>query len=404
MTFTDILGAAGQTLLLAGLCFFVLCLFMSHFRFQVLTRTLKTQVDEGPAGAEAFQVHIAQQLGTAHRNPAPFTVMLVTPERWTQLGEQYGRPVALQLVEQVEQRLRGLLRRTDRVVRFREDVVALLLQAGREAADAIGRRALVDAARESFRIPNGPVLRVTLLAGASAFPEDGDRAGNLRSKAESALQHARVAGISPQWPPDTVAPSLPAKVTHAGTPDEEGVDQKTLLDELTGVLQESRLGPALQKYVAQCRRDEKPVSVLCLDIDYLRRYNDQYGRRTGDQLLKHVAEFLKHTTREEDLIARHAGDQFVLAMPTTSAQALAVAQRLWTGLRRTAFEGSGPGLRLTVTVGVAGFPDHGIIGRELFESAQLALRVAKSKGRNQCLLFHESMRKLAAAGEAGDAF
>ena len=404
MTLLDVLIAAGQTLILVGLCFVVVCLFISHFRFQLLTRSVKAGAEEGAGRGDAFQILIARQLGTAHRNPAPFTVMMVSPEGWPSLVEQYGPVVARALVDQCEQRLGNALRRTDLVMRLRENVVALLLLAGRTAADVIGRRALAEATRESFRITNGPVLRVNLLAGAAAYPEDGDRAGGLNAKAEAALQQASGADGGPAWPSDTVAPSLPVKVTHSGAPDEDGADQKALLDELTGVLQEARMNQALHKYVAQCRRDDRLVSVFCLDVDYLRRYNDQYGRRTGDQLLRHVADYLKHNTREEDLIARHAGDQFTVALAASPEQALGVAQRVWSGLRRTAFEGSGPGLRLTVTIGVAGFPDHGLSGKELFQSAQLALRVAKSKGRNQCLLYQEAMQKLAGAGAAGDAF
>ncbi len=405
MTAQAILMAIGQTVLVGGLAFGVICLLISSLRFQLLTRSLRSASHEdADARDKAFQLHIARQLGTAHRHPAPFTVMLVTLVDWPQLVEQAGHETAVELAGQCEQRLRGLVRRTDLVIRYRTEVMAMLLQAGRGAAEAIALRVLAEAAREPFRPADGKNVHIKLLAGAAAYPEDGDRAGILRTKAETALQQALVTGISPQWPPDAVVSTLPTRVSHSGQPDEEMGDQSALLDELTGVLKESHLGQALQKYVAQCRRDERPVSVICLDIDFLRRYNDQYGRRTGDQLLRHVADFLKHATREDDLVARYAGDQFVIALPALPKHAFAVAQRIWSGLRRTAFEGSGPGLRLTVTLGVAGFPEHGLIGRELFESAQLALRVAKSKGRNQCLLYQDAMQKLAAAGEANDAF
>jgi diguanylate cyclase (GGDEF)-like protein len=125
------------------------------------------------------------------------------------------------------------------------------------------------------------------------------------------------------------------------------------------VLQASRLGPALQKFVAQCRRENRPVSVVCLDVDGLRRYNDQYGRRTGDRLLRAVADLLQRITREEDLIARYEEDQFVLALSATPAQALAEAQRLLNGLRRSTFQIEGYSLRLTASLGVAGAPITG---------------------------------------------
>ncbi len=402
MTFTEMLVALGQTLLLAGLCFGVICLCISHLRFQQMTRG--AAAGRAPGAADALQVRITRQLGTAHRNPRPFTVMLVAPERWSELVDEHGAGVADEVLASCEQRLRGLLRKTDVVVRSGEAAVGLLLQADRSTAEGVARRVLAEAVRESFRIPHGPALRLQLRAGAAAYPEHGDRAAVLRAQVESALQAARESGATPHWPADAVAPGQPADRAHAGLTEESGPVPSGLLDALTGVLAENQMGPALQKYVAQYRREERPASVLCLDVDFLRRYNDQYGMRTGDQVLKHVAEYLKRHTREEDLIARYGGDQFILALAIKPEQALTVAQRLWAGLRRTPVEGAGPGLRMTVTIGVAGSPGHGLIGRELFEAAQLALRVAKGKGRNQCLLFQASMRTAQAAAEAGDAF
>lgn len=393
--------AAGQIVLVVGLCFGLICLLISHLRFQSLTRQAHVAVEEGAVeGGDAFQLHIAQHLGTAHRNPAPFTVMLLAPERWHTVAEQYGRDAALEVVGLLEQRARRAVRRGDLVLRFREDVVALLLEASRTAAQAIGERVVKTCTRDACKLGSGLVLRVNAVAGAAAYPEDGDRAGELRAKAESALQHARVEGRSPQWPPDPAAPQLPQRPAHTGVVDE----QKPLLDELTGVLQESHLGNALQKYVARYWREDLPVSLLCLDVDYLRRYNDQYGRKTGDQLLRSVADFLQRSTREDDLIARWAGDQFVVALQGTGAHALGVAQRVWAAIRKTSFVGIGPGLRLTVTIGVSNVPDHGSTARHLFEAAQIALRVAKTKGRNQVLVYHHDMRQLQVAQQSIDAF
>jgi diguanylate cyclase (GGDEF)-like protein len=117
-----------------------------------------------------------------------------------------------------------------------------------------------------------------------------------------------------------------------------------------------------------------------------------------------MADYLQRCTREADLIARYEGDQFVIALSATANQALAVAQRILTGLRRATFEGGGAGLRLTATLGVAAFPDHGLTAKELFTSAQAALKTAKAKGRNQCLLHQEVRAKADQVGAASDSF
>ena len=117
-----------------------------------------------------------------------------------------------------------------------------------------------------------------------------------------------------------------------------------------------------------------------------------------------MADYLQSSTREAELIARYEGDQFVIALSATAPQALTVAQRILTGLRRASFEGGGSGLRLTATLGVAAFPDHGLTAKELFASAQAALKAAKAKGRNQCLLYQEPRTRPDQIGRASDAF
>lgn len=385
MTFLDILAAAGQTLLLAAFCFVVVCLLTSFLRFQALARG-GDRVEAGGGGQDVLLVHLVQWLGTAHREPVPFVVLLARPG-----PEERGDGDPADRCARVGERLRRAVRAGDVVLSYRDDVVALLMPMRRPAVAGVVRRLQAETAREGWH----------LRFGAACHPEDGARAAELRSRAEAALAGADSVVEGPAWPPGASPPAAPTVTGHASL---AASDQKALLDELTGVLQEQRLGPALQKYVAQFRREDQPVAVIVLDIDGLHRYNNQYGTKTGDRLLRHVADFLQKITREEDLIARHDGDQFVLALSATTAQALAIAQRILNGLRRTPIEGGGLGLRLTATLGVAAFPDHGLVAKELFQSAQQALQAAKAKGRNQCLLFQDSMKKPVHIGADSDAF
>ena len=402
MTTLTLLTALGQALLVAALTFVVVCLFISHLRFAGLTRRLHTESDL--PGSDALRVRVAQALGTAHRNPEPLTIVLLAPAPDANTREENGTEETEELLGLVEQRLRSLVRKRDVVMRYRDHEVALLLQTRRAHADGLVRRLLTEMTRTPYRLTSGAPATMSLQAGAASYPEDGTRAHELCNKADAALAAAVPKANTPTWPADTAAPSQPQRSAHLGPTEPGQTDQKHLLDELTGVLMEKHFGTAMQKYVAQYRREDRPAAIVCLDMDQLSRYNDQYGRATGDRLLKQMADYLQRSTREADLIARYEGDQFVIALSATAPQALTVAQRILTGLRRASFEGGGSGLRLTATLGVAAFPDHGLTAKELFASAQAALKAAKAKGRNQCLLYQEPRTRPDQIGRASDAF
>ena len=392
------LTIVSQALLVAAASFVVLTGLASHLRYQSLTRKARDIKTPGPAARSAFELRIAQQLGTVHRNPAPFAIARITPAGRTALLELHGAEAMNELMQGLEQRLRTAVRGTDVVMRLQEDEVGLLVCANRAASDNVMQRVLHTLSSSPITVRSGLSIRVDALAGLAAYPVDGNRANDLYAKAEAALDRARERGQGWHWPESTVAPDLPAAAAHVGEPD----DTAPILDELTGVLRAERLGTALQKFVAARRRDDLAVSVLVLDVDLLRRYNHQYGREMGDALLRGVAQFLQKNTRERDLIARWAEDQFVIALDCDPTTALATAQRLWNGARKPSFGRAG--LRLTVTIGVAGWPGHAGHARGLFEEAQLALRVGKSKGRNQCVLFEPEMRKLKVAAAPVEIF
>ena len=388
----------GQSLLVAALSFVAVTLLASHLRYQALARQAREVREVGPAASSAFELLIAQRLGTAHRNPAPYSIARIAPSGWPQLRELHGEPACKQVMELIEERLGGLVRGSDVVMRLQEDEVGILIRASRTAGAEVVKRILTALSARPLALPSGLSVRVEPLAGLAAYPEDGDSAPMLYAKAESALDRARAEGRGWHWPEATVATELPAAPAHMG----EEEDAAALVDQLTGVLRADNLGSALQKFVAARRRDDFPVSIIVLDVDMLRRYNQQYGREVGDSLLRGMGTFLQKNTRDRDLIARWHEDQFLVALPCEPELALVVAQRLLGDVRKTTFGRNG--LRLSITAGVAGWPGHSGHARGLFEEAQLALRVGKSKGRNQCVLFDPEMRKLKVAAAPVEVF
>lgn len=388
----------GQTLLVAVLSFIVIGLIASHLRYQALARKSREVKEHGPAAKSAFELLIAQRLGTAHRNPPPFMVIRFTAAGWSLLRDLHGAEAINEVMERLRERLEKALRASDSVLRLQEDELGALVSAGRAASASLAPRLLRELSASPVTLAGGTSIRVDMLAGIAYFPEDGDRAPELYAKAERALDAARAAGSGWRALDSSSAAEAPHGVAHTGGEEESG----GLLDPLTGVLAPDRMGSALQKFVAARRREDLPVSLMILDVDMLRRYNHQYGREMGDALLKEFSAYLQRNTRESDLIARWHEDQFVVAMECAPAEAFGAANRLWSGLRRASFGGAG--LRVSVTAGVAGWPGHSGTARGLFEEAQIALRIGKSKGRNQCVLFDPEMRKLQIAAAPVEVF
>lgn len=162
---------------------------------------------------------------------------------------------------------------------------------------------------------------------------------------------------------------------------------QSLRDPLTGLFNRRYLEENLQRELQRCERRGLPLSVVMMDIDHFKRFNDQHGHAAGDAVLAQVGRILQSLVRGEDLACRYGGEEFTLVLPETDA-AIAV-QRAET--IRTALAGSsivhlqktlGP---VTISAGVATFPHDGTTPEVLFEVADALLYRAKASGRNRVM-------------------
>jgi diguanylate cyclase (GGDEF)-like protein len=147
----------------------------------------------------------------------------------------------------------------------------------------------------------------------------------------------------------------------------------------TGLFNVRHLTSVLEQELRRAERFGRPLSLLMIDVDHLRRINNSLGHVAGDQALRLVSMSLRSLTRDYDVAARFGGDEFCVLLPETDqAGALRVADRIREDVERS---GNGAGLQLTVSIGVAS-AQKGATAEELIALADRAAYRAKSSGRN----------------------
>ncbi len=402
LTFAEFFSVIGSFILVLAVSFVVIVVITSHARFQLLTHAVADGDGAVASPRRSLEIMIANLIGSMGRDAAPFVVMLLSVRSRREIGERHGPQVEEEVTSFVEGRIKDVTRFSDAMMRQEEHRTALLLRMPVANARSVAGRVLHRLQQEPYRVADGTSLRLDLAIGASAFPEDGDRSTLLYEKAHEAWTRAG----------ESAGPLVLAAGDTALTPDQGphhvGVEERGdpgLVDELTGVLRPERILHAMQRYVARYRRDELPAAVICMDIDHFKRYVGQYGREVTDEVLRQLSALIQKNFREEDVIGRGEGDAFTIGCAAAdSGHALDAAKRVAAVIKKHSFDVNGTVLRLNVSCGVASAPEHGATGRVVLEAAETALRVAKAKGRNMCLLYESSMEGSSGPGSPADSF
>ena len=180
----------------------------------------------------------------------------------------------------------------------------------------------------------------------------------------------------------------------------EDVKRESLTDALTGIANRKCFDNRLLDSISRAEETDQPLSLLMVDIDHFKRFNDTYGHQMGDQVLKLIGAILKQAVRGRDTPARYGGEEFAVILPKTALQeaiTLADQIRRTVAKRRVTRKSTGEKLcQITLSLGVAQYR-HGEQAVELLLRADEALYAAKRGGRNR-VISEEIFKDLPAAG------
>ncbi|MHA7630932.1 sensor domain-containing diguanylate cyclase [Corallococcus sp. M7] len=182
----------------------------------------------------------------------------------------------------------------------------------------------------------------------------------------------------------------------------EQMERMATTDGLTGLLNHRTFQSRADEILAQARRYNRKCSIMLTDVDHFKSVNDTYGHPTGDQVLKGVARIIKTLARDTDVVARYGGEEFVMVMPETDVQgAKIIAERIREAVMAEVFQTEMGPLRITMSLGIATFPDNAMEKQQMIDLADQCLYHSKRNGRNQSVTVAQMQggRKLAAVAE-----
>ena len=183
-----------------------------------------------------------------------------------------------------------------------------------------------------------------------------------------------------------IAPQIAVAVDRTALREKAGeYEQLSVTDPLTGLLNRRYLEERISEEIIRSKRHRFSLSLMMLDVDDFKSYNDTFGHPAGDSALQAVAEILKESLRGADVAARYGGEEFAILLPQTSSEEAAqIGERIRKQVERTEV----PNRKVTVSVGIASCSNDVDSARDLISAADVALYAAKNQGRNNVQIFN----------------
>ncbi|WP_045054391.1 diguanylate cyclase [Aliterella atlantica] len=162
------------------------------------------------------------------------------------------------------------------------------------------------------------------------------------------------------------------------------LENQSIRDPLTGLFNRRYMEESLEREIQRCDRKQQSLGVIMLDVDHFKRFNDTFGHEAGDSILKELGQFLQKYVRGSDIACRYGGEEFTLILPEVSLEITnRRAEQIREGIKHLSVQYRHESLgQITLSLGVASFPEHGVTGQVVIRQADAALYRAKQEGRD----------------------
>ncbi len=155
-------------------------------------------------------------------------------------------------------------------------------------------------------------------------------------------------------------------------------------DSLTGLYNRRFLEEAMSAQISFAERYSQPLSLMMIDIDHFKRFNDLYGHKQGDEIMQKVSNILMDTARDSDIVSRYGGEEFVIIMPNTTKEGgISLAEKIRHAIEtKTMLNMNGTKEVTTVSIGLSTYPEDAADITEMMRQVDIALYQSKANGRN----------------------
>jgi diguanylate cyclase (GGDEF)-like protein len=170
--------------------------------------------------------------------------------------------------------------------------------------------------------------------------------------------------------------------------------QMAVTDGLTGLYNHAYIYTELEYQLQKVNNTGGVFSLIILDVDHFKTYNDMYGHVVGDSVLQHLAKVLRNNVRDRDTVGRYGGEEFAIILPgISSIEAREIADRIRRVVQKTVFATCGEEkIYITISAGIASYPHDALTVDDLVNKADKAMLVgAKQRGRNKVVMFRPNI-------------
>ncbi|NET55882.1 MAG: diguanylate cyclase [Symploca sp. SIO2E6] len=169
----------------------------------------------------------------------------------------------------------------------------------------------------------------------------------------------------------------------------ERLRNQSIRDPLTGLFNRRYMEKSLQQELYRAERNQKPLGLIMLDIDHFKRFNDNFGHEAGDMVLQELGKFLQENVRKSDIACRYGGEELMLILPEASLEnSKQRAEEIRSGVKQLKVHNGRQCLgQVTISLGVACFPQQGLSGNSIIQAADSALYQAKKEGRDRTVVY-----------------